>query len=531
MENSEKQPKQQQPEASRAETLRGLINGDVQPHRKFADYVDFAVWCIIIIAVAMLLYFTLSRFVVIKKFVSKTVSVLGPVIVGFVLAYLLDPVVSFIEKWYMRAYNKIQERRESRKEKDKVFISDNVIVVTPKQQDKLDKKAEREERLRQAREEANPALVRGQRGARTFSILITVVVTLTLVIYLIGTTIPQFIDSVVGVATKMPDYIDKADGYITTFLKNHKRLAKQIPDSDQILKVINLEKRLQPLATAFLEKATSWIVVAVKVVYNVLVGLIVAVYLLAGKERYIGQMKKLTFAIMKPQTAKLFVQNMHQTNGIFKSAILGKILDSILIGIICYIGMTIMGLFGLDTIFAEKTLISVIIGVTNVIPFFGPYIGAIPSIFLVLCEDHIEALILAIFILVLQQFDANYLTPKIVGKSVGLSPFYVLVACLVGGGFFGVIGMLLAIPTGAVIYGFIKTGFESKLEAKQLPTDTKEYVLKTGKTILDESVWDDDPSDNGVEVVLDNADDFVEAVAGVADVMFDSAGDDDEEKE
>jgi predicted PurR-regulated permease PerM len=149
-------------------------------------------------------------------------------------------------------------------------------------------------------------------------------------------------------------------------------------------------------------------------------------------------------------------------------------------------------MFGCEAIADNRILVSVIVGVTNVIPFFGPYIGGIPSVVLILCVKPVDGLIFAIFIIALQQFDCNYLDPRIVGRSVGLSPLYVLVFCLIGGGLFGIVGMLIGSPTGAVIYGLAKSWTESRLEQKNLPTQTIDYVNTPGAIIYGNSVNKDE---------------------------------------
>ena len=159
---------------------------------------------------------------------------------------------------------------------------------------------------------------------------------------------------------------------------------------------------------------------------------------------------------------------MRQSNKIFGGFISGKLLDSLIIGILCYIGLSFLHM-------PYTILVSVIVGVTNVIPFFGPYIGAIPSAFLILLVNPQKCIIFIIFILALQQLDGNIIGPKILGDSTGLSAFWVVFSILLGGGLFGFIGMIIGVPTFAVIYYLIKTGVESRLRKKVLPVETLIY--------------------------------------------------------
>ena len=161
-----------------------------------------------------------------------------------------------------------------------------------------------------------------------------------------------------------------------------------------------------------------------------------------------------------------------KSNEIFGGFIIGKLIDSAIIGVLCFFGMSILKM-------PYTVLISVIIGVTNVIPFFGPYIGAIPSTILIMLQNPMQGLYFVLFILVLQQFDGNILGPKILGNSTGLSAFWVIVAILLGGGLFGFIGMIMGVPTFAVIYYVVELFINSRLEKKNLPSDTQSYDPKS----------------------------------------------------
>ena len=454
----------------------------------FRAYFDIALMCFLVIAAAILFYFLLIKLPAIFAGIKAILRILSPVIVGFGLAYVLDPLVAKIEGIYMKLRSMLLEKQD-KEEKEKLKKIKKEKGRKAKKEhiakNEEEKNVELIKRQLEVDDEKNPVLIEGRKSARFVSIIITVVITLTCLILLIMAVVPALIDSVAKLADKLPAYADNVTDFVNKFINKHAWIKKQIPDADQIFKTFNVYEKLEELLNTFLSKAADWIIVAFKIIYNVLIGLIVAIYLLAGKERYVGQAKKLTFAIMKPVHAKHFVHNMHGTHIIFKSSILGKILDSIIIGFICFITMSICGLCGLNAIGDNKILVSIVIGVTNVIPFFGPFFGGIPSVFLILCEKPVEGIIMGVIVLVLQQFDGNYLTPMIVGKSVGLSAFYVLVSILLGGGLFGVIGMLLAVPVCAVLYGFIKSLIETRLEDRSLPIRTNEYAVTPGNVIFE----------------------------------------------
>ena len=201
---------------------------------------------------------------------------------------------------------------------------------------------------------------------------------------------------------------------------------------------------------------------------NFLIGAMISIYLLYGKESYVAQGKRLLYCLFSTQTTNNIIRDLQYVDKTFGGFIIGKVLDSLIIGILCYIGTTILNL-------PYALLVSVIVGVTNVIPFFGPYIGAVPSAVLILLVNPIQCIYFVIFILLLQQFDGNFLGPKILGGSTGLSSFMVIVAILVGGGLFGIFGMFVGVPACAIICTVIRNGIQSRLEKKKMPIDLESY--------------------------------------------------------
>lgn len=203
-------------------------------------------------------------------------------------------------------------------------------------------------------------------------------------------------------------------------------------------------------------------------VKNILLAFIVSIYMMIGKNTFLAQSRKIIYACTTQDRAEHFIDFCRRTNRIFSGFLSGKLLDSLIIGVICFIGMQILGL-------EYSMLISMIIGVTNVIPFFGPFIGAIPSILLLLIISPKQALIFAVFVLVLQQFDGNILGPKILGNATGLTAFWVIFAVIVMGGTLGLVGMFIGVPIFATIYMIVKNTVEQRLRRKQLPISTDDY--------------------------------------------------------
>ena len=232
-------------------------------------------------------------------------------------------------------------------------------------------------------------------------------------------------------------------------------------------------EKLIPEAQKYVAQITTGVISVVRGLFNFIIGIIVMVYVMSIQETLAGQSKKIIYAVCKPKTGNIIIETIRKTNEIFGGFISGKIIDSLIIGVIAYFGCLILRI-------PSSVLVAVIIGVTNVIPVFGPFIGAIPSLLIVVIQSPWHALYLLIFIVVLQQVDGNIIGPKILGSSTGLSTFWVMFAILIGGGMFGFLGMLLGVPTFAVIYYIVKRVVNYALRKKKLPEDTRDYTKTTG---------------------------------------------------
>ncbi len=226
-------------------------------------------------------------------------------------------------------------------------------------------------------------------------------------------------------------------------------------------------------AQAYLASITSGVIYGVKLVINVLVGLIISVYVMASQETFAGQGKKIIYALFKPARANVIIETVRKSNEIFGGFIIGKLLDSAIIGVLAYIILAIMRM-------PDTILIAVIIGVTNVIPFFGPFVGAVPSFIIIVLQNPLQGIYFLIFVLILQQVDGNIIGPKILGSSTGLSSFWVVFAILVFGGLWGFPGMLLGVPIMAVIYYIAEKLIEYFLGRRGLKPDTKSYIRLVG---------------------------------------------------
>ena len=219
----------------------------------------------------------------------------------------------------------------------------------------------------------------------------------------------------------------------------------------------------------YITTVTSSLWGVIVTVKDLLIGFIISAYILYSKEPFLGQTKKILYAFVPVSRTNGMLNTLREAHKVFGGFFIGKILDSAIIGLLCFIGMTVFRL-------PYALLVSAIVGVTNIVPFFGPFIGAIPSAFLILMVDPWKCLYFIIFIIVLQQFDGNILGPRILGNATGLSGFWVIFAILVGGGFFGFVGMVVGVPLFAVVYIALKRRIDKSLANKKLPTGTAAYI-------------------------------------------------------
>ena len=287
--------------------------------------------------------------------------------------------------------------------------------------------------------------------------------------------IPQMIESLMGIRDSFPTYLQNLYAWIQQVLADN-------PDIEAMV-LSNLQNSVT-MAESWLEKSftnidmtrlgefltgvSSSVLSLLVFIKNWLIGLIVMVYLLNIKDTLSAQGKKIIYSCMNLKWANNVIEELRFVNQMFGGFIIGKLVDSLIIGIICFIGTSLMKM-------PFTLLISVIIGVTNIIPFFGPFIGAIPTGFLVLLVSPVKCIYFLIFILLLQQFDGNILGPKILGDSTGLSSFWVLFSILLFGGLFGFVGMIIAVPAFAVIYDLIARAVHFSLKNKKLSMATEDY--------------------------------------------------------
>ena len=318
---------------------------------------------------------------------------------------------------------------------------------------------------------------------RTLAIIITWVATIAVLGAFFYIIMPDVMESVNTLINNIPGYLESLQNLVRTVAENYNL---ELPFIDEFLEFrISSEvamKLLMDYGEELLPQIANIANISVQIggaIFDIVIAVILSVYMMFSKETLIAQMKKALYAILKKDAAATMVRVARESHRIFSGFINGKLLDSLIIGILCFIGMSIIG-------FDFTLLISFIVGCTNVIPFFGPFLGAIPSVLILLMVDPWQAFWFAIFVFILQQLDGNVIGPKILGDSTGLPAIWVMFAILVGGGIFGIIGMFIGVPAFAVIYEFTKEILENRLKKKEIPEETDSYKVIKGLKDLDE---------------------------------------------
>ncbi len=394
-------------------------------YHSWRHYFRLGFTAFLTIAACITFFFILYRWDEISKVIGIIVDSAEPVIIGLALAYLLMPVKDFIEKPVC-----------------KFLISQKV---------KEDK---------------------AKNLAKTVGIFGAIVFLLVIIGVLIMSLGPALFTSIKGLIDAMPSYVESFVKWISDSGLADTEVARFIGDAiNQFTSEMKewAKTEILPLAQQYISQITSGVLSVGKTFLNFLIGIVAMTYVMGIEETLVGQSKKIIYAIFPAKKGNVIVETIRKSNEIFGGFVIGKIIDSAIIGVIAYIGCLLMQT-------PSALLVAFIIGVTNVIPFFGPFIGAIPSVALVLIQSPIHALYLAIFILILQQIDGNIIGPKILGDTIGISAFWILTSISIAGGLFGFFGMLFGVPVFAVIYYIIQQILIYRMKEKQLSTETEKYV-------------------------------------------------------
>ncbi len=394
------------------------MNWNIKP------YLAMGLIALLVIVLSISFFFLIYRYQGVSRNVGAMFSILQPVTIGLVLAYLISPIVNFEEHHLLPlALDKMKSEKKARK------------------------------------------------TVRAVSIITALVFVGVIIGVLLQMVIPELYRSINGMIDTMPKQVSNFMDWITAYVNEDSEIAGYL----EMALTKGTEFFENWAKTDFLPQTrnliaglTSGVIIAVRLLFHVIIGIILSIYILMSKEALIGQSKQIVYALFSGKRANRIIRTVHKSNEIFGGFISGKILDSAIIGILCFLCLYVMKM-------PYVVLVSVIVGVTNVIPFFGPYLGAVPSAILIMLANPIKGLYFIIFILVLQQVDGNIIGPKILGDSTGLSSFWVVFAILVGGGLFGVPGMIIGVPLLAVIFYIIRNALDHVMEKKGLPQDPAEF--------------------------------------------------------
>ncbi len=371
---------------------------------------------IVVVAFAILFAAFVFRFDEVWRLVRQLTSLASPFIVGFAIAFLLGPVQRKIES-----------------------------VLRPT----LFKNSQR---------------IKLMHGV---SAGLSVLFLLMLIFVFLWIFVPQLVDSIKSIVEYITRFLRANSSRLNEILVSHNIIS--FNGDELVVAWENIVSSQIKNITTILDNLVTISSVIVNFLYKMLVGMITAFYILLDKDHLAAQIKKIGYSVMSREKIEGLIFWTRRANHIFAGFISGKILDSFIIGVICYIGML---LFRME----YPLLIASVIGVTNIIPFFGPFIGWVPSALILLIVNPISALWFTVFVLFLQQLDGNVIGPHILGDSVGVSALSIMIAIVIGSGLFGFVGMVVSVPVYALIYAFIRTMIHGKLKSRGLPTDTEEYV-------------------------------------------------------
>lgn len=372
---------------------------------KMTDEIHKKVWMYsIIVAVGILLYFALYRFQQLASFFGSFFSLLMPFILGFAIAFILNGPMMFFEA---KLFGKLRCSKQVK---------------------------------------------------RNLSALLSLVLFIAIVCFLLALLIPQLVESIASLVKSFPGYAADFQVFAIDFMKEHDINVEII---NKFISDYNIVGKLTEFVTSALPQMAKLTYQLGSTLLNVLLGIISGLYMMMDKERLLRYFKKLNYAVFPKNVAEYTHRLMLSSSQIFNNFIIGKAIDSLIIGILCYVGSVLLG-------FPYAILLSVVVGVTNMIPVFGPFIGAIPGVVLLFIIHPITAVYYALFILVLQQFDGNILGPLILGDKLGLPSIGILFSVVIGGGLFNVVGMFIGVPCFAVIYMAVREWTHYRLEKRQV---------------------------------------------------------------
>ena len=390
-------------------------------------YIRIGLIAFFVIAASICFYYLIYHGDRFSNQISALFKVVSPVLYGIIISYLLTPLINNIETYLLSPVFLRNERKNN----------ENV-----------------------------------HKYMRCISIILTLIIVGIFIYGFFSILIPNIVTSVRNISIQFPNYINNLTIWSAKFLADN-------PDIETIvIRFLDtyseefygyLNNSIVPQMETILRQVSLSMISLLKMLWNFVIGFVISIYVMYSKENFAGQAKKIVYSLLRRQAANQLIKDVRFASDTFIGFISGKIIDSFIIGCICFVGTSILQM-------PYALLISVIVGVTNVIPFFGPYLGAIPSAVLILMVNPVKCIYFILFILVLQQVDGNLIGPKILGESTGLSGFWVIFSITVFGGIMGVPGMIIGVPFFAVLYAFFRRHANRMLEKRGLPTETEKYL-------------------------------------------------------
>lgn len=387
------------------------------------EYFKWGATAFITLSAVVVLFMVISRASGLADALGRLMTILSPFLYGIIIAYVVRPVFN---AGYTRTEKLVLQKGGSR---EAAGLTANVVGV-----------------------------------------VLSMVIFLGAVVGLCIAIFPQLIRSIIEIILSIPTISSKFMTWLNGvhFIDDGIKTLIANKIGDVFGNLDSWGKTVVPNLTDYLSRISTGLVDVVKFFFNIIVGIIVAVYILLSKSRFSAQAKKISFGLFKESTANAIIRAARYTDKVFNNFVVGNLIDALIIGVVTLIVMTV---FNWPFVF----LVAAIVGVTNLIPFFGPFIGGGIGAVLILTENPIQALFFVLYVLIIQQIDGNIIKPKVLGAATDLSSFWVLFAIIAGGGLFGLWGVLLGVPVFTLVYAFIQWFIDRRLENKNLPAITEEY--------------------------------------------------------